>query len=89
MSLEDKVDLGARLRAVVKNCSTIDEIIKSEIKKKLRDKAGTILGDLFKANLVLVPTTRFDSKVFKEAHPDLYEKYSTTDDQKRVLFEPR
>src|SRR5690242_11752312 len=75
LTLNDKVDIAARLRAVVKNCSAIDEIIKAEIKKKLKNKDGTVLGEIFKANLNYNDVSRFDTKGFKEAHPDLYEKW--------------
>ena len=89
ISLDERIDVCARLRAVAKNCAAIDELIKDEIKKKLKNKAGTLLGDVFKANLVLVPTTRFDQAAFKDMHAALYEKYLETTDQKRVIFEPR
>ena len=89
LSLDDKIDIAARLRAVVKNCGAIDEIIKDEIKKKLRNKEGTLLGDVFKCSLTIVPTMRFDSAAFKADHADLYEKYSAPQDQKRITFEPR
>lgn len=88
-SMDEKVDICARLRAIAKNCETIDKLIKDDIKKKLRNKEGTVLGDIFKAALALVPTTRFDGPAFKEAHPDLYEKWSKTSDQQRITFEPR
>ena len=87
--MDEKVDICARLRAIAKNCETIDKLIKDDIKKKLRNKEGTVLGDVFKAALALVSTKRFDGAAFKEAHPDLYEKWSATTDQMRITFEPR
>jgi len=89
LSFEDKVDIGARLRAVAKNCAAIDEAIKDEIKKKLKHKQGSVFGDLFKANLALVETRRFEQSQFKQAQPDLYDKYCVDQTQERITFEPR
>ena len=89
LSLEDQVDIAARLRAVVKNCGAIDEVIKSNIKKKLREKDGTVLGDLFKATLAVITQKRFDSATFKADQPETYDKYCVDQEQRRVTFEPR
>jgi|SRR5580765_2242588 len=89
MSLQDKVDAAARLRAVVKNCEAIDKAIKDEIKKKLRHKEGTVLGDVFKANLNVIKTIRFDSGALKDADIDTFNRYCVEQDQERITFEAR
>ena len=89
LSLEDKVDIAARLRAVVKNIKAIDDSIKDDIKKKLRNKNGTVLGDVFKAQLAFNDVTRFKTTEFKTAHPELYEQWTETKPEGRILFEPR
>lgn len=89
MTLQEKVDVAARLKAVSKNAEKVDELVKKDIKSKLRDKAGTVLGETFKAVLALVPTSKFDQKAFKEAEPDTYDSYVKEDDQPRITFEPR
>lgn len=89
LSLEDQVDIAARIRAVVKNCEAIDRAIKDGIKKKLKNKDGTVLGDIFKANLAYTEVSRFDTTGFKEAHREQYEKWCVVKSEGRVTFEPR
>src|SRR5258706_4475336 len=89
MPLDEQVDVAARLRGVVKNCASIDKAIKDNIKKKLKSKNGTVLGDLFKALLAYTDVTRFQTNAFKEAHPDLYEKWCETTSEGRITFEVR
>ena len=89
LTFEDKVDIAARLRAVVKNCEAIDKAIKDDIKKRLKHKNGVVLGDLFKAVLTVVPTVRFNTTNFKTDQPVLYNSYCEEQDQERITFEPR
>ncbi len=89
MPWEEKVDVAARLRAVVKNCATLDKAIKDDIKKRLRNKDGVVLGDVFKASLNYNDVTRFQTEAFKEAHHDLYDEWCETKPEGRVTFEPR
>src|SRR5258708_37471522 len=89
MPLDEQVDVAARLRGVVKNCATLDKAIKNAIKKKLKSKDGTVLGDLFKANLAYNDVTRFQTNAFKEAHPDLYDEWCETTSEGRITFEVR
>ena len=89
LPMADKVDICARLRGVVKNAELIDKAIKDEIKKKLKGKEGTVLGDIFKASLALVISERFNNKAFKEAEPDLYQQYLDKSESQRVTFETR
>jgi hypothetical protein len=89
MDLKTKVDVAARLKAATKTANEIDESVKDEIKKQRKGKPGAVLGEIFKANLTLVPTTRLDQKAFKEDEPELFAHYQKTEDQARVTFEPR
>jgi predicted phage-related endonuclease len=89
LSLDEKVDIAARLRAVVKNCMAIDEVVKAEIKKKLKGKEGVVLGDVFKANVKKMISQRLDQKALKNDHLDLYEKYCVDQTTWPVTFEPR
>jgi len=89
MSLEDKIDVAARLRAVVKNCGIIDDVIKTEIKTKLKNKDGLVMGDMFKARLAFNPVSRLNQASLKEAHPDIVEEFTEIKPEGRVTFEPR
>ena len=46
-------------------------------------------GDLFVANLNIVPTTKFLQSKLKEDDPDLYKKYSSVEPVTRITFEVR
>ncbi len=89
LDLDDKVDIGARINAVMKNCKKLDDAIKDDIKKKLKGKAGTVLGDTFKAVLKLVPCSRFQQAAFKEAEPEKYKEFCRDDVDQRVTYETR
>ena|ERR1700722_11387244 len=89
MKMAEKVDVCARLRGAAKALEAIDKSVKAAIKLKRDGKEGYVNGELFRAKLTLVPITRFQQTVFKEAEPKLYDKYSETNDEARILFEPR
>jgi hypothetical protein len=89
LTLSESVDVGARLRAAIKTSQEIDDIVKSEIKSKLRHKRGEIKGETFKAVLSLFPVDRLDQKALKELEPDTYERYVRTSTQERITFEAR
>ena len=89
MTLAEKVDAAAFLGAVAKHCSSIDKAVKDEIKKKLKEKVGSVKGELFVANLNIVPTTKFLQSKLKEDDPDLYKKYSSVEPVTRITFEVR
>lgn len=89
LTLSECVDVAARLRAARKIAEQIDEFIKDSITKKLKHKAGEVRGEVFKANLTLIPTTRLDQRELKEENPDIYERYCHTTTQERITFEPR
>lgn len=89
LTMEQKVDTAMVLKAIAKNIEKFDESVKTDIKKKLKDKAGTVLGEMFKAVLQLVPTDRFNQKDFQKDEPALFKAYTDTNDVKRITFEPR
>lgn len=89
LTREEKVDVAARIRAVAKSAKQIDDIIKADIKEWRKGKKGTVLGEIFKAVLSLVPTTRLDQKALEAEQPKIFAQYLRTSDQVRVTFEPR
>ena len=89
MDLATKVDVAARLRGASKTIELIDSMIKEDIKKQRKGQPGAVLGEVFKANLALVETTRLDQKALKEDEPAIYQQYLKIEEQARVTFEPR
>lgn len=89
LTREEKVDVAARLRSAAKTVEAIDKSIKEEIKGWRKGKEGEVKGELFKAILTLVPTTRLNQELLKEQHPDVYEECKETKDQTRISFEVR
>jgi predicted phage-related endonuclease len=85
----DLIDIAARLKPVAKHCKAIDDHVKDQVKEKLKHKEGTRLGELFKAVLNLVPTTRLDQKLLKEELPKVHAKYNIAVVDERVTFELR
>ena len=89
LTLEERIDVGARIRGAAKNIETMDKLIKDEIKATLKNKPGTLKGETWKASLSLVSTERLDQKMVKENHPDVYAACLGVSDVSRVTFEPR
>jgi hypothetical protein len=89
LSMEEKIDTGARLRPVAKMAAELDSTIKEDIKKQRRNKPGTVFGTMFKAVLKLVPTERFLSKQLKEEDPKTYARYAVNDPVSRITYEAR
>lgn len=89
LTLKEKVDVCARLRAACKTIKAMDEEITAEMKKLRRGKAGYVIGEVFKAFVNICPTTRLDQTALKLDLPDLFNKYTKTDDVVRVTFEAR
>lgn len=89
LSLGDRIDLGARLRAVGKNAEDLDKKIKADIKEQLHGKEGTVLGDVFKAVLSLISSTRFNQKLLQEDDPKTYKLYCEESEAARITFEAR
>lgn len=90
MSLEEKVELNARMRAVTTNLKAFDDNTKAAIEKKHGPKyTGDILGEDFKGIRAYVPSERFDAKAFKEAEPIKYEKYLVDASYYRIDYKLR
>jgi len=89
LTMKHKVDVAARLRAVAKACDAIDKAIKDEIKTIRNGEPGTVVGDMFKANLTIVPTTRLDQQKLQVDFPRVYAKCLVKTDVVRISFEPR
>jgi predicted phage-related endonuclease len=87
LPMASKVDVAARLRALSKTAETIDKDVKEEIKAKLNGKPGTVPGELFKATLSYVPTTRLNQQTFKAEYPKIYERFLETTGVQRVTYE--
>lgn len=87
--LETKVDVGARIRGLAKSIEVVDKEIKDEVKEILKQKEGEVTGELFKAILKLVPTTRLDQKLLKAEHPEVYQACLDETEVLRVTYEPR
>ena len=84
-----KVDVAARLRSLAKTVEAIDASIKEQLKAVLKDKPGTIVGEMFKAEVAYVATTRLNQKKLEAENPKVYAKYLETKDQARVTFTVR
>lgn len=89
MPLKDKVDLAARLKPLTKNCELIDEHVKELVKVKLRHESGEVKGELFKAELTIVPVDRLDQKRLKEEKPTIHSQFVRTYHDERVSFKLR
>jgi hypothetical protein len=89
LPLTDLIDLAARLKPVAKHCKEIDEATKGLIKKKLKNKEGTVLGTMFKAVLKLIPIDRLNQTKLKEDEPEMYAAYVEKHEDKRITFEVR
>lgn len=89
MTITEKVDVAARLRAVHKLTEAMDEVLKADIKKHLKGKDGTVKGEIFKAVVATGPVTRLDQKALKEQKPEIHAQFSELKPQTVVKFEPR
>jgi predicted phage-related endonuclease len=89
MKREERIDVCARIRTVAKHCKSIEDTVKDEIKAKCKGKEGYVNGEVFKAKLSLVPTTRLDQKALKEENPKVYSLFAKDTEDQRITFEPR
>jgi hypothetical protein len=89
MTMKTKIDVAARLRSVVKSCEAVDKAIKDEIKVIRHNEPGVVVGDLFKATLAMIPTTRLDQQKLQVDYPKAYAKCLETKEQARITFEAR
>lgn len=89
LSLEAKIDVAARLKGVAKTCKTIDEAVKDEVKSKRRGREGYVLGEMWKAFMALIPTTRLDQQKLELDYPEAYAACLKKTTQERITFEVR
>jgi len=89
LSMVEKVDVGARVNAIAKNASALVEKVKEDIKARRKGKEGSVNGEIFKAVLKLVSTTRLDQKALKDELPDTHAEYNKDVTDTRINFEPR
>ena len=89
MTLKTKIDVAARLRAVVKACEAVDAAVKAEIKVQRNGEPGMVIGDLFKAVMSIVPTTRLNQKKLEIDFPKAYAKCLEKSDVTRITYEAR
>ena len=89
MTLQDKIDTCARLRGAAKIIDQIDKLVKDEIKAKLHEQDGSLLGRLYKAILKYNDVTRLNQATLKVERPKIYEQYCDTKSEARITFEPR
>ncbi len=84
-----KVDLAAWLHPLIKKAELIDKMVKEEIKTTLKDEPGIVNGQMFKAVVKHVETSRLDQKGLKEAYPKVHAKFYNKVEEARVSFEVR
>ncbi len=89
MTLEEKVDIGARLKGICNNAEKLRKQIGDAMKERVKQKEGTVLGDVFKAVIKLVPIDRLNQTALKEEKPAIYNAYLRNDTDVRVTYEPR
>jgi predicted phage-related endonuclease len=84
-----KVDVAARLHPLVKAAELIDKMVKEEVKTALKDEPGVVNGQMFKAVVKHVQTSRLDQKGLKETYPKIHAKFYNKVEEARVSFEVR
>ena len=84
-----KVDVAARLHPLIKAAELIDKMVKEEVKTTLKDEPGTVNGQMFKAVVKHVETSRLDQKGLKETYPKIHAKFYNKVEEARVTFEVR
>lgn len=89
MTLEEKVDVGARINRVAKAAGDLVDLIKADIKAKLKGKEGVVPGEMFNAVLSHVGTTRLDQQLLKVEHQSVYAECCKAATDLRITFEVR
>lgn len=86
LGLEDKVDVGARIRAIIKNAEDLDEKIKKDLKELNLDM---VLGNEFKAAISRTHPVKLNQKNLREKEPAIYKKYSEPTNLTTVTYQAR
>lgn len=89
MKLYQAIDLGARIRTLIKNAEVLDDGIKAEIKAELKNKPGSLNGEVMKAVVSEVPNNKFDITAFREKHAALASQYTVSKPTLKVEYKPR
>jgi hypothetical protein len=89
LTMAEKVDVGARVNAIAKSANALVELVKVDVKARRKGNEGEVKGEVFKAVLKLVDTTRLDQKGLKEERPEIHAAYNKDVTDERVTFEAR
>jgi predicted phage-related endonuclease len=89
LSIEDKIDLAARIGSARKSCEEIDEVVKTEVKRLRKGKVGYVVGELWKAFVNIFPQAHIDSAKLKLEYPAVYQKCLKQIQIQRVTYEAR
>ncbi len=89
LTLQQKIDLGARVRSLRARAEAVDSWIRDDINKKLHNKDGVVRGVAFSAERATHPVTRVDQQYLEVNHPRVYNKCLKTTNEARILFQAR
>lgn len=87
MPLREAIDLGARMRTLIKTAEAFDKAIKEEIKQELGNAPGTLNGEVVKAVVTEIKSNRFDLERFRLEEPAMAEEYTSVQSSLRVNYE--
>ena len=85
----DKVDAGARIRALKNMAEAIDKALNEEIKIWRAGTSGSIMGAKFTATLTFSPVTRVDQGLLELNHPRVHKLCLVTRDEGRITYSLR
>ena len=75
------------LRAMIKELEAEAEALTDAIKAEMVERSTeSLYGDGWAASWKNVTASRFDSRAFKEAHPDLYQAFTRSTTSTRFLI---
>ncbi len=89
LTLQQRIDLGARARAIKARAEAIDHWVKDDINKKLNAKDGAVRGVMFSAERTTHQVTRVDQQYLEMNHPRVYRKCLKTTNEARIIFQAR
>lgn len=85
--LNSKVKELRELRRMAEEIAADIETITDEIKQEMTAQGvDTLAGDDWKATWKPVQSARFDSKAFKIAMPDLYDRFTRSTETRRFVL---
>ncbi len=89
LPMKAKIDLGARIRAIMARAEAIDDTIKADIHQELHYQDGVLRGGMFSAQRSSYAATRVDQRYLEAHHPRIYRKCLKTSYEARILFQAR